>query len=571
MSISQKILVISCLMVCAILSLAALSLRTSAQLGDSGLGLYDKAFVGVHYAQTAQTFFTKVEARNPQLPLTSDDDVEALNKALDTLDVAADRASSDRERTQAVALRRSLKALVDPAAVEARPSLAAVSKQFRRLVQRYADDAFERRNQTEALIADSNRVLIAVSALSAGVAVILATVLILSVARPLKRVIRWIEAHQQNKLWRGAEARRDEIGAVVRAITARSKVEEQLQQERELRQESEIARAQQEQQQRAAAAAIAVQTAETQLRVISALSDRLHRLANNHLNVGIYEAFPHEFEALRRDFNDAVAHLEDVFSDFRDTSEKVAQAASEISTGASALAQRTERQAAKLETTVSLHAQITNRLSKSLDASRMSAELIGGARTRTESSRAVVGEAVDAIKGIEKSSREIGQIIGVIDEIAFQTNLLALNAGVEAARAGEAGRGFAVVAQEVRALAQRSAEAAKQIKDLVIRSTGAVARGVELVDATGAALNTIANEVTEVSELVQELASVAEAQAHDLEGANQAVVELEAYTQQNAQVAEQSASACANLQSDAGRLREVVAQFVISNTAAAAA
>jgi len=313
-----------------------------------------------------------------------------------------------------------------------------------------------------------------------------------------------------------------------------------------------------------------VQTAETQLRVISALSDRLHRLANNQLNVGIYEAFPHEFEALRRDFNDAVAHLEDVFSDIRETSEKVAQAASEISSGASALAQRTERQAAKLETTVSLHAQITRRLSKSLDASRMSAELIGGARTRAESSRTVVGEAVDAIKGIEKSSREIGQIIGVIDEIAFQTNLLALNAGVEAARAGDAGRGFAVVAQEVRALAQRSADAAKQIKDLVIRSTGAVARGVELVDATGTALNAIANEVTEVSELVQELAGVAEAQAHDLEGANQAVVELEAFTQQNAQVAEQSASACVNLQNDSGRLREVVAQFVISNTAAAA-
>jgi methyl-accepting chemotaxis protein len=569
MSISQKILVISCLMVCAILSLAVLSLRTSAQLGESGLGLYDKAFVGVHYAQTAQTLFTKVEARSPQLPLTSDDDLEALNKAVDTLDVAVDRASTDRERTQAIALRRSLKALADPAA-DARPTLAAVSKQFRRLVQRYADDAFERRNQTESLIADSNRQLIAISAASVGVALVLATVLILSVARPLKRVIRWIEAHQQSKLWRGAEARRDEIGAVVRAITARSKVEEQLQQERELRQESEIARAQQEQQQRAAAAAVAVQTAETQLRVISALSDRLHRLANNQLNVGIYEAFPHEFEALRRDFNDAVAHLEDVFSDIRETSEKVAQAASEISSGASALAQRTERQAAKLETTVSLHAQITRRLSKSLDASRMSAELIGGARTRAESSRTVVGEAVDAIKGIEKSSREIGQIIGVIDEIAFQTNLLALNAGVEAARAGDAGRGFAVVAQEVRALAQRSADAAKQIKDLVIRSTGAVARGVELVDATGTALNAIANEVTEVSELVQELAGVAEAQAHDLEGANQAVVELEAFTQQNAQVAEQSASACVNLQNDSGRLREVVAQFVISNTAAAA-
>lgn len=280
MSISQKILVISCLMVCAILSLAVLSLRTSAQLGESGLGLYDKAFVGVHYAQTAQTLFTKVEARSPQLPLTSDDDLEALNKAVDTLDVAVDRASTDRERTQAIALRRSLKALADPAA-DARPTLAAVSKQFRRLVQRYADDAFERRNQTESLIADSNRQLIAISAASVGVALVLATVLILSVARPLKRVIRWIEAHQQSKLWRGAEARRDEIGAVVRAITARSKVEEQLQQERELRQESEIARAQQEQQQRAAAAAVAVQTAETQLRVISALSDRLHRLANN--------------------------------------------------------------------------------------------------------------------------------------------------------------------------------------------------------------------------------------------------------------------------------------------------
>jgi methyl-accepting chemotaxis protein len=180
----------------------------------------------------------------------------------------------------------------------------------------------------------------------------------------------------------------------------------------------------------------------------------------------------------------------------------------------------------------------------------------------------IVRQAVSAMAGIESSSREINQIIGVIDEIAFQTNLLALNAGVEAARAGDAGRGFAVVAQEVRALAQRSAEAAKEIKSLIQSSTSQVGQGVDLVGQTGQALEIIVAQVSEISTLVTEIAASAREQSTGLHEVNTAMTQMDQVTQQNAAMVEESTAASHSLAQEAGELARLIGQFRIGTAQA---
>ena len=190
-------------------------------------------------------------------------------------------------------------------------------------------------------------------------------------------------------------------------------------------------------------------------------------------------------------------------------------------------------------------------------------EAITTAQVKAERSSEIVSDAVKAMSEISSSARQISQIIGVIDEIAFQTNLLALNAGVEAARAGDAGRGFAVVASEVRALAQRSADAAKEIKALISASTAQVNVGVNLVGQTGEALTSIASNVTEITQLVNEIAASAQEQATGLIEVNSTVSQMDQVTQQNAAMVEQATAAAAGLKSDAGELTRLVGQFQI--------
>jgi methyl-accepting chemotaxis protein len=195
-----------------------------------------------------------------------------------------------------------------------------------------------------------------------------------------------------------------------------------------------------------------------------------------------------------------------------------------------------------------------------VEASRV----VGSTRTDAERSSVVVRGAVDAMNQIEKSSQSISQIIGVIDEIAFQTNLLALNAGVEAARAGEAGRGFAVVAQEVRALAQRSADAAKEIKTLISTSTQQVGQGVSMVGQTGDALQAIVAKVSEIDALVSEIAAGGAEQATGLNQVNAAVNQMDQTVQQNAAMVEQSTAASHALKGEASNLMQMISRFQVS-------
>jgi methyl-accepting chemotaxis protein len=233
----------------------------------------------------------------------------------------------------------------------------------------------------------------------------------------------------------------------------------------------------------------------------------------------------------------------------------------EISIASDDLARRTEQQAASLEETAAALDEITATVKKTADGATHARSVVSTAKSDAEQSSKIVNEAIDAMSGIEKSSRQIGQIIGVIDEIAFQTNLLALNAGVEAARAGEAGRGFAVVASEVRALAQRSAEAAKEIKALISTSTAQVDHGVDLVAQTGKALDRIMQQITEINVVVSEIAASAQSEATGLNEVNTAVNQMDQVTQKNAAMVEESTAASHTLARETDELARLVGRF----------
>jgi len=234
---------------------------------------------------------------------------------------------------------------------------------------------------------------------------------------------------------------------------------------------------------------------------------------------------------------------------------------SEITQAADDLSRRTEQQAASLEQTAAALDEITATVRRTAEGSKHALAVVSKTKTDAEQSGEVVRQAVAAMGGIEKSSQQIGQIIGVIDEIAFQTNLLALNAGVEAARAGDAGRGFAVVASEVRALAQRSAEAAKEIKALISASAQQVGSGVKFVGETGEALSRIVAQVAEINSAVGEIASAAQEQATGLAEVNTAVNQMDQVTQQNAAMVEQSTAASHALAGEAEELARLTGRF----------
>ncbi|RZJ30866.1 MAG: HAMP domain-containing protein, partial [Brevundimonas sp.] len=268
--------------------------------------------------------------------------------------------------------------------------------------------------------------------------------------------------------------------------------------------------------------------------VVAALGEGLDHLMRGDLTYSLTQPFPPHYAKLQDDFNAAIGQLKSAMSVVVTNVSAIRSGSGEISIAADDLSRRTEQQAASLEETAAALDEITATVNRTAAGARQASETVLAAKGDAETSGAIVRDAVGAMGAIEKSSQEISQIIGVIDEIAFQTNLLALNAGVEAARAGDAGRGFAVVASEVRALAQRSADAAKEIKTLISASTRQVNTGVNLVGQTGEALQRIVSRVAEIDGLVSEIAASAQEQATGLQQVNTAVNQMDQVTQQNA-------------------------------------
>jgi len=297
--------------------------------------------------------------------------------------------------------------------------------------------------------------------------------------------------------------------------------------------------------------------------VVTSVAAGLAKLSSGDLLYRLQKPFAADYETLRQDFNNAMDNLQETMRAIAGNTQGVRAGASEITQASDDLSRRTEQQAASLEQTAAALDEITATVRKSAESAREARSLVANTKVDAEKSSAVVGETVEAMRAIEGSSKQIGNIIGVIDEIAFQTNLLALNAGVEAARAGDAGRGFAVVATEVRALAQRSADAAKEIKALISASGGQVNNGVRLVGETGRALTRILEQVTQVNQVITEIAASAQEQSLGLSEVNTAVNQMDQVTQQNAAMVEQATAASHSLANEAEELAGLIGQFQI--------
>jgi methyl-accepting chemotaxis protein len=303
--------------------------------------------------------------------------------------------------------------------------------------------------------------------------------------------------------------------------------------------------------------------AEEDAAVVAALGEGLASLARGDLTHRIEIDFVARSRQLKDDYNAAVDALGKTMGDIVDLVEAMRAGTTEVTTATDDLSRRTERQAASLEQTAAALDQITVTVRKTADGARSAAAITAEARSGAEERERIIADTTAAMRDIEASSGRIGEIIGVIDEIAFQTNLLALNAGVEAARAGEAGRGFAVVASEVRALAQRSAEAAKEIKGLIGASSASVGEGAKLVARTGGALTALIGQVAQINSLAAEIAASAQEQAVGLAEINTAVNHMDQTTQQNAAMVEQTTAANQALSQEADRLADLVARFRI--------
>ncbi len=436
--------------------------------------------------------------------------------------------------------------IVDDAVGLSNPSVIAEAKPisfdgavYALVVEVSQDEVFAHLYQQRNLIAFASLVLIAVMG-------ILATAYIRTVTRALGKLSAQMLSISEGDfdLSISATERGDEIGDIGRTLVGfQSKLASAANQEAERKKDQ----------------------AEQQ-RILDVLRGGLVDLAGGNLSKPIDEKLSAQYDGLRTDFNETLQKLSDTIMNVVQAAGSIRQGANEISQSSDDLSNRTENQAATLEQTAAALDQLTASVKSAADGAKSVENIVIEAQSEAEQSGRIVADAIAAMNEIEKSSEHISQIIGVIDDIAFQTNLLALNAGVEAARAGEAGKGFAVVASEVRALAQRSSEAAKEIKTLISGSAKEVERGVDLVGGAGTALGNIVQRVNHISELIRSIAAGSAEQAIGLGEINLGVNQLDQVTQQNAAMVEEATAASHVLKSDATRLQDLVGQFEVSSS-----
>jgi len=310
--------------------------------------------------------------------------------------------------------------------------------------------------------------------------------------------------------------------------------------------------------------------AQKQAAVVEALTRNLALLAQGDLTCRLPETFPAEYQALKSDFDSAVEKLNEAIGSISVVAREVIDISGEISSATATFSERTEGQAASLEQTSSSMEQIAATVKNNAENAQRANGLAQGTRELADRGGSVVSEAVTAMARIEEASQKIADIISVIDEIARQTNLLALNAAVEAARAGEAGRGFAVVASEVRSLAQRSSQAAKDIKGLIVNSSSQVQDGVQLVRRTGNTLEEIMQSIIGVADIVADIATASGEQAVGIDQVNTALTQIDQTTQQNAAMVEENLAAARMLDQQAGTMVERIGRFKLSGQAAVA-
>jgi methyl-accepting chemotaxis protein len=525
---------------------------------DAGVRILDvKADLAEHIASfkvaiTAnQTLVTDPEAKDAVSKLQA-----PLNAYIDEAQRLVDLAQTDSDKAKSLF----------PGFIDHFSKLETSMEQAGDSIQAVSEQTANVSEATSSLIQTMlQAVLVAAAVFASGLA--------LSVRRTVSKPISGLAKHMQElaqgntELLVAGRERKDEIGAMAEAVEifrqnaiANARLEQEAAQSRGV-QEAERAEIQRRTEREA-----------EQLRFASEnLGAGLKRFAGGDLAFQLNEAFAPDFEPLRQDFNQSVRQLGTALSSIAESIGTMDNGTREIASGAQDLAKRTEQQAASLEETSAALDQIVANVSSS---TKLTEEARTGAIQANQSavkSAEVVSDAEEAMRRIEESSQQISNIIGVIDEIAFQTNLLALNAGVEAARAGDAGKGFAVVAQEVRELAQRSAQAAKEIKGLIRNSTTEVESGVRLVRATGEALNAIGGFIGQINSHMNAIAISAKEQSTGLAEINTAVNSMDQSTQRNAAMVEESTAAASSLAQEAAKLRDLVARFKLEGAAPRAA
>jgi methyl-accepting chemotaxis protein len=359
------------------------------------------------------------------------------------------------------------------------------------------------------------------------------------------------------------EARKDEIGTMSRALLS---FRDSLIAQRELEAQAKAAQIAEEEGRRSRAAE-QQREADTLSAVVSALGEGLTRMAGGDLAYQIQQPFPAALEGLRHNFNASADQLAEALTAISRNSNAVKAGTEEMRSSADQLAERTERQSASISEAAASIGQITSavrqQMARAEDATRIASDATKG----TEASAEIMEQTIKAMEAIQSSSQQINTIISVIDEIAFQTNLLALNAGVEAARAGESGKGFAVVAQEVRELAQRSAKAAKEISDLLSKSTKEVEAGVSMVEKAGQALKAIGGHVASINQQISAMMASTREEAETLREINTSVTQIEGMTQQNAAMVEETTASIHQLAQEAGEMDGRIGHFQLAEQA----
>jgi methyl-accepting chemotaxis protein len=409
------------------------------------------------------------------------------------------------------------------------------------------------------------RVLIAIAIAAAVTGLAVSWLVTMSLVRPLRAiaaVVRGLVNGEQRSMNASYAARRDEIGALAKAVAV---FQQAMVENMRLEAATAEQRAKADQERRIHERDRREAVDNERAVVTQSIGFALTRLTAMDLRYRMIEPIPQSYLALRENFNSAITQLDHALLSVASSAAGIQNGAQSIMAGSKDLSRRTEQQAASLEVTAQALDDITATVKKSAEGAGHARKVVAAADDDAKKSAEVVGNAVAAMDAIAGSARQISQIIGVIDEIAFQTNLLALNAGVEAARAGDAGRGFAVVASEVRALAQRSADAAREIKSLIATSSTQVEAGVGLVAETGQALARIMERVSEINEVVRTIAFGAKDQAASLEQVSMAINDMDEATQRNAAMAEESTAASHALLEEAEQLHGLIGRFTIGD------